>query len=72
MIETIQDGLDYIRHDMDLLAPDARLSKLSQNGHKLDEKYQRQTYGCIMHGVRLCNEWPLIAWESNLVEGAFD
>ena len=29
-------------------------------------------YGALMHGVGLCDEWPLIAYPDQLVEGAYD
>ncbi len=36
------------------------------------ELYQRQKYGCLGHGVGLCDEWPLIPYADGLVPGAYD
>jgi Xaa-Pro aminopeptidase len=40
--------------------------------HKLDAQFQKQKYGCMMHGVGLCDEWPLVAYPDQAVPGAFD
>ncbi len=37
--------------------------------HRLEAKYQKQKYSCSMHGVGLCVEWPLIAYDDEFVEG---
>ena len=39
---------------------------------RLDEQFQAQKYGCLMHGVGLCDEWPLVAYPDQAVPGAFD
>jgi Xaa-Pro aminopeptidase len=39
---------------------------------RLDDRFQAQKYGCMMHGVGLCDEWPLVAYPDKMVEGAFD
>ena len=41
-------------------------------GHRLDAQYEAGKYGCMMHGVGLCDEWPLVAYDDKVVEGAFD
>jgi Xaa-Pro aminopeptidase len=33
---------------------------------------QKLKYGCMMHGVGLCDEWPLVAYPDTAVAGAFD
>ena len=38
----------------------------------LPRKYQSLKYSSPLHGVGLCDEWPLIAYPDQLVEGAFD
>ena len=58
--------------NMSLLAPGVSFNDLVHKGHHLDEKYQRLKYGCKMHGVGLCDEWPLIAYPDQQIPGAFD
>ncbi len=48
------------------------MQDISRGCHTLDEQFTAQKYGCMMHGVGLCDEWPLIAYPDALVEGAFD
>ena len=58
--------------NMDMLRAGVAMRDLTLQAHKLEAQYQDQKYGCLMHGVGLCDEWPLIAYEDKLVEGAFD
>ncbi len=72
MISAMNHAHDHIMTNMDLLKPGVSLRELCFGGHQLDEQYQKQKYGCRMHGVGLCDEWPLIAYPDQWVEGAFD
>ncbi|MDX5401989.1 MAG: Xaa-Pro peptidase family protein [Rhodobacterales bacterium] len=72
MIAAMQHGLEHIRHNMELLKPGVPLRDLTFKAHQLDPQYQRGKYGCLMHGVGLCDEWPLITYPDGFVEGAYD
>ncbi|MFD1194255.1 dimethylsulfonioproprionate lyase DddP [Seohaeicola saemankumensis] len=72
MIAAMQHGVDHIRHNMSLLKPGVPLRDLTFKAHTLAPQYQRGKYGCLMHGVGLCDEWPLICYPDNFVEGAYD
>jgi Xaa-Pro dipeptidase len=72
MISAMQHGVEHIQTNMELLAPGVSFHDLTHKGHHLDAQYQRLKYGCKMHGVGLCDEWPLIAYPDQHVEGAFD
>jgi Xaa-Pro dipeptidase len=72
MVEAMQVGHAHIMTNMEMLRPGVSLTELSENGHVLPEKYQALKYGCMMHGVGLCDEWPLVAYAQDRVEGAFD
>ena len=72
MIDAMRHGHDHIMTNMDLLKPGVSFRDLVHQGHHLDPKYQRLKYGCKMHGVGLCDEWPLIAYPDKYVEGAFE
>lgn len=37
---------------------------------RLDPVFDKWKYGCKMHGAGLCDEWPLVAYEDQRVEGA--
>ncbi len=72
MIEAMKHGVEHIETNMQMLKPGVNIQDLSRNTHVLDAKYQKQKYGCLMHGVGLCDEWPLVAYPDKMVEGAFD
>ena len=72
MVYAMQHAHEHIMTNMDMLKPGVQMRDLTFNGHKLDAHFQKQKYGCMMHGVGLCDEWPLIAYPSNFVDGAYD
>ncbi len=72
MVSAMQHAHEHIMQNMALLKPGVNIEALSHNAHTLEPKYQTLKYGCLMHGVGLCDEWPLVAYPDKLVEGAFD
>lgn len=72
MITAMQHAHEHIQTNIQLLKPGASFRELTFGGHHLDALYDKQKYGCRMHGVGLCDEWPLITYPSNYAEGAFD
>jgi Xaa-Pro aminopeptidase len=72
MIEAMRHGHEHIMRNIDLLAPGVPFRDLVFGGHQLDPKYDARKYSCRMHGVGLCDEWPLIAYPDHHVDGAFE
>ena len=72
MVYAMQHAHEHIMTNMQMLKPGVMLKDLTFNAHRLDDKFQAQKYGCIMHGVGLCDEWPLVVYPDKFVEGAFD
>ena len=72
MIYAMQHGVEHIRRNMEMLKPGVMIPELTAGTHVLDAKFQQQKYSCLMHGVGLCDEWPLVAYPDQAVEGAFD
>ncbi len=72
MIDAMRHGYDHIMTNMEMLKPGVRFEDLTANTHVLAPQYQKQKYSCLMHGVGLCDEWPLIAYPDAAVKGAFD
>ncbi len=72
MIEAMKHAVEHIQTNMDMLRPGVTIPELVENCHPLHEKYQAQKYGCFMHGVGLCDEWPLVSYPDKAVAGAFD
>lgn len=72
MIDAMKLGRDHIEHNMSLLRPGVAIRDIVMSGHKLPEHCQKQKYGLMMHGVGLCDEWPMVAYPDQYVEGSFD
>ncbi len=72
MVYAMQHAHEHIMTNMQMLKPGVSINELSANTHVLDAKFQQQKYGCLMHGVGLCDEWPLVAYPDKHVAGAFD
>ncbi len=72
MVYAMQHGVEHIQTNMEMLKPGVSINDLSANTHVLDDQFQAQKYGCLMHGVGLCDEWPMVAYPNKHVAGAFD
>ncbi|MCR9127840.1 MAG: M24 family metallopeptidase [Rhodobacteraceae bacterium] len=72
MIYAMQHAHEHIMTNMQMLKPGVTIPKLTAGTHVLDDQFQAQKYGCLMHGVGLCDEWPLVAYPDKAVPGAFD
>jgi Xaa-Pro aminopeptidase len=72
MIYAMQHAHEHIMTNMEMLKPGVMIPDLTANSHALDDKFQAQKYGCLMHGVGLCDEWPLVAYPDQAVSGAYD
>lgn len=72
MVAAMRHAHEHMMTNMQLLRPGISIPELVAQSHRLDAKYQAQKYGCLMHGVGLCDEWPLVAYPDQEVAGAFD
>ncbi|WP_300058307.1 dimethylsulfonioproprionate lyase DddP [uncultured Roseobacter sp.] len=72
MIYAMQHSIEHIQTNMEMLKPGVTIPELTANTHVLDDKYQQQKYGCLIHGVGLCDEWPMVAYPDKAVPGAYD
>ncbi len=72
MISAMQHAHEHIMTNMQMLKPGVNIEDLSRNTHVLAPQYQKLKYGCLMHGVGLCDEWPLVAYPDQMVKGAYD
>ncbi len=72
MVDAMKHGHEHIMTNMEMLKPGVNIQELSRHCHRLHPQYQSLKYGCLMHGVGLCDEWPLVAYPDQMVEGAFD
>lgn len=72
MKEYYRIAYDHIMTNMELMKPGTSFNELSFGGHHLPDEVTPGRYSCRFHGVGLCDEWPLIAYPQDYVEGTFD
>ncbi len=72
MIHTMRHAHEHIMTNMEMLRPGVSIKELCFGGHHLDDAFQALKYGCKMHGVGLCDEWPLVVYPDKWQDGAFD
>jgi len=72
MVHAMQHAHEHIMTNMEMLKPGVMIPDLTRNTHVLDARFQALKYGCLMHGVGLCDEWPLVAYPDRAVAGAYD
>ncbi len=72
MIDDYKLAYEHIATNMELLKPGTHFDELTFNCHRLPNEYQAGKYSCCFHGVGLCDEWPLICYPDEFVQGAFD
>ncbi len=61
-----------IKENTSIIEPGMNIKELVFGGRELPKKYEELRYSCKMHGVGLCDEWPLVQYPIDYVEGAFD
>jgi Xaa-Pro aminopeptidase len=61
-----------IKENTSIIKPGINIKDLVFGGRQLPKKYEELRYSCKMHGVGLCDEWPLVQYPIDYVEGAFD
>ena len=72
MVAAMRHAREHIEANAALLAPGVAMREITERSHRLAPEFRPQRYGCLMHGVGLCDEWPSIAYPEDYVEGAFD
>jgi len=72
MVYAMRHAHEHIMTNMELIRPGARIEEIVQQLHRLDDRFQALKYGCAMHGVGLCDEWPHVDYPDRMKPGAFD
>ena len=72
MVYAMQHAHEHIMENMELLKAGVMIPEITEKSHRLAPQFQKQKYGALMHGVGLCDEWPLVSYPDAKVAGAFD
>lgn len=67
-----REAREQITHNMSTLAPGKTIGDMVREFRPLPEEFAPLRYGCAMHGVGLCDEWPLIKYQNDFASGEFD
>ena len=70
--ELYTEAYNQIKENTSIIEPGMKMKDLVFGGRLLPKKYKKLRYSCKMHGVGLCDEWPLIEYPEDYVEGAFE
>ncbi|KAJ5227535.1 uncharacterized protein N7469_007541 [Penicillium citrinum] len=67
---------EHITTNAQMVRPGVGFTEMTQNAHRLPESCRAQRYGCMFHGVGLCDEYPSIRYPEDLescgVEGKLE
>ena len=72
MREDFNLALEHMTTNMEMMKPGVSFRELTFGGHQLEDPYRKQQYSCRFHGVGLCDEWPMIYYREEFIEGAFE
>ena len=72
MVYAMRHAHEHIMTNMEMIRPGVSFKELTFGGHTLDQEFQKGKYGCKMHGVGLCDEWPHISYPDRYEDGAFE
>jgi len=69
-----QMGVEHIDHNARLIKPGMSFKEFTEKSWKLPEEYYGNRYSCMVHGIGLCDEWPMIRYptDGGQREGSFE
>jgi len=69
-----QMGVEHINHNARLIKPGMSFKEFVEKSWKLPEEYYGNRYSCMVHGIGLCDEWPMIRYptDGGQREGSFE
>ena len=60
-----QMAIDQINHNSELIKPGLSFKEFVKKSWKLPEPYYGNRYSCMLHGIGLCDEWPMIKYPTD-------
>ncbi len=58
-------GVEHINHNSRLIKPGVSFKEFTDKSWKLPEEYYGNRYSCMVHGIGLCDEWPMIRYPTD-------
>ena len=69
-----QMAVEHINHNSRLIKPGVSFKEFTEKSWKLPDEYYGNRYTCMVHGIGLCDEWPMIRYptDGGQKEGCFE
>ena len=58
-------AVEHINHNSRLIKPGLPFKEFTEKSWKLPEEYYGNRYSCMVHGIGLCDEWPMIRYPTD-------
>ena len=58
-------AVEHINHNSRLIKPGMSFREFTEKSWKLPEEYYGNRYSCMVHGIGLCDEWPMIRYPTD-------
>ena len=67
-------AVEHINHNSRLIKSGMTFKEFTEKSWKLPEEYYGNRYSCMVHGIGLCDEWPMIKYptDGGQREGQFE
>ena len=67
-------AVEHINHNSRLIKPGVSFKEFTEKSWKLPGEYYGNRYSCMLHGIGLCDEWPMIRYptDGGQREGCFE
>ncbi len=67
-------AVEHIDYNSRLIKPGVSFKEFTEKSWKLPEEYYGNRYSCMVHGIGLCDEWPMIRYptDGGQREGSFE
>ena len=67
-----QIAYDHVMTNISLLQPGMSFAEVTAKAHRLPEDFRALRYGCVAHGVGLCDEYPSIRYPEDVDHHGYD
>ena len=58
-------AVEHINHNSRLIKPGVSFTEFTEKSWKLPDEYYGNRYSCMVHGIGLCDEWPMIRYSTD-------
>ena len=58
-------AVEHINYNSRLIKPGMSFKEFTEKSWKLPDKYYGNRYSCMVHGIGLCDEWPMIRYPTD-------